>query len=324
MTNHNSLLEVRDLTASYMTRASGERATVTPVDHIDFDVSDQEIFGIMGESGCGKSTLAKGILRLLKPPGYIADGVVLLDGVDILKLDTKKLQKIRGRISYIPQGAMNSLNPIARVRNQIGEAVKVHERKIRRKKLSRRIADLLVSVGLTPEVAKMYPHELSGGMKQRVAIAMAIAPQPDIIVADEPSTALDVVVQKQLLQLLMTIKQELGLSIVIITHDAAVQAEICDRIAVMYAGKFVEIGKVDEIFGNPLHPYTQVLMSSVPSIKEKRELKAFSGLPPSFKNLPSGCRFHPRCPYCSPRCTRIEPELVKVKDTRFVACHLEV
>jgi len=316
----NVLLQVRNLKAYYETETEPVRA----VDGVTFKVSEKEILGIAGESGCGKSTLASAIMRLLKPPGYIKEGEVLFMGQDLLKLDEEELRKIRWKhISYIPQGSMNSLNPVMKIEEQIADAIKTHEGDVSEGELKKRVSELLLSVGLAPEVAKMYPHELSGGMRQRVIIAMAIALTPELVIADEPTTALDVVVQRGIVQLLRHIRDKFGSSIIIITHDIAILAEIVDKIAIMYAGKIVEIGDVFSLFKRPLHPYTQALISAIPSIKEKKELHGISGFPPDLRSPPPGCRFHPRCPYIMRgRCDVREPELIEVMPGRLVACHL--
>jgi len=316
----NYLLKVEGLKAFY--RAGSSR--VKAVDDVSIAVKKSEILGIAGESGCGKSTFALAVLRLLKPPGYIEDGEILLNGVDILKLSDKELKKVRwSRMSYIPQSSMNALNPVMRTEEQINDAILTRGRKMPKAELRKRVGELLADVGLAPEVARMYPHELSGGMRQRVIIAMAIALNPELVVADEPTTALDVVVQRGILQMLSEIRWKFGSSIVVITHDMAAQAEIVDRLAIMYAGKIVEAGGVKEVFDEPLHPYTHALISSVPSIKVKKELLGLSGLPPDLRNPPSGCYFHPRCPKSiRNRCEIEEPEFVEIEKDRFVACHL--
>ncbi len=313
-----ALLEVRDLRAYYRTRGGPVRA----VDGVTFSVGHNEIFGIAGESGCGKSTLALAVLRLLKPPGYVAGGSVLFDGVDLLRLDREGLRSLRWReISYIPQSSMNALNPVKRIRDQIADAIRVHEGDVDDEEIDERVERLLVSVGLAPEVARMYPHELSGGMRQRVIIAMAIALNPRLVVADEPTTALDVVVQRGIIQLLRDVRERLGSSIILITHDMAVHAELVDRLAIMYAGKMVEIGSVDRVFGEPLHPYARALIDAIPSIRGDKELRGLPGFPPDLRNPPPGCRFAPRCPYRMEVCGRVEPRLVRVDD-RLVACHM--
>ena len=313
------LLVVRDLRAYYRTRSGPVRA----VDGVSFYVNHNEIFGIAGESGCGKSTLALAITRLLKPPGYIAGGEVLYNGVNLLELSDEELRKIRWKeISYIPQSSMNALNPVKRVRDQIADAVKAHEEHIEEEEIDKLVEKLLTSVGLAPEVAKMYPHELSGGMRQRVIIAMAIALNPRLIIADEPTTALDVVVQRGIIQLLQDIKEKLKSSIILITHDMAVHAELVDRLAIMYAGKIVEISGAYKIFKEPLHPYARALIDAIPSIKEKKRLRGLPGVPPDLRNPPPGCRFAPRCPKAMDVCRKVEPKLVEIEPGRFIACHL--
>ena len=315
----DTLLDVRNLIAYYMTPTAPVRA----VDNVSFNVTEKEILGIAGESGCGKSTLAYSILRLLKPPGYIRGGEVLFKGSDLLKIKEEDLRRIRWKhISYIPQSSMNALNPVMRIEEQIGDAIRNHE-KVSKGELRKRIEDLLVSVGLSPSVAHMYPHELSGGMRQRVVIAMAMALNPELIIADEPTTALDVVVQRGILQLLRDIRSKLKASVIMITHDMAAQAQIVDRLAIMYAGKIVEIGDANDLFNDPLHPYSRALISAIPSISEKKKLKGVPGFPPDLRSPPPGCRFYPRCPHRIPgKCNVDEPRLIEVKNDRLVACHL--
>jgi len=314
------LLRVEGLKAFYRSGSSPVKA----VDDVSIALKKSEILGIAGESGCGKSTFALAILRLLKPPGYVEDGEILLNGVDILRLSSKELKKVRwSQMSYIPQSSMNALNPVMRIEDQIIDAIVTRRRKMPKSELKKRVGELLANVGLAPEVARMHPHELSGGMRQRVIIAMAIALDPELIIADEPTTALDVVVQRGILQMLSDIRWKFGSSIVVITHDMAAQAEIVDRLAIMYAGKIVEAGSVKDLFEDPLHPYTQALISAVPSIKVKKELSGLSGLPPDLRNPPSGCYFHPRCPkFVENKCELEEPEFIQVEKERSVACHL--
>ena len=314
------LLSVEGLEAYYRTPTAPVRA----VDGVSFHVTKNEIFGIAGESACGKSTLALAITRLLKPPGHVKGGEVLFNGVNVLEMDEEEFRKIRWRhMSYIPQSSMNALNPIMRVEEQIADAIRAHEGKVPKDELKERIGRLLASVGLAPEVARMYPHELSGGMRQRTIIAMAIALSPELLIADELTTALDVVIQRGILQLLLDIKRRLGSSIVLITHDMAVHAEVADRLAIMYAGKIVEVSDAKSMFGEPLHPYARALISAIPSIKGKKKLVGVSGLPPDLRYPPPGCRFHPRCPNAiAGKCDAKEPELAEVEPGRFIACHL--
>lgn len=318
----NTVLKIKDLKAYYEV-SNGK--VVKAVDGVSFSVFKNEIFGIAGESGCGKSTLALAITRLLKPPGYVVDGEIVFDNVNLLKLEDEELRRLRWRkISYVPQSSMNALNPVLRIKDQIIDVIKEHE-EIKEKEAERLesyVKELLASVGLSPRVANMFPHELSGGMRQRAIIAMAIALKPELLIADEPTTALDVVVQRGILQLLSEIREKYGTSIILITHDMAVHAEIVDRLAIMYAGKIVEMGDVKSVFRDPLHPYTQVLIKSIPSVEHKRKLMGIKGLPPDLKNPPSGCRFHPRCPHKFKPCGVYEPPLVEIKPNRYVACHL--
>jgi peptide/nickel transport system ATP-binding protein len=313
-----SLLEVRGLKAYYR----GLRGTVRAVDGVDLTVRAGEVFGIAGESGCGKSTLTKAVLRLLKEPGYIAEGSVSFDGTNLLTLAAEPLRRLRGSsFSYVPQSSMNALNPVLRIRDQIADTLDAH-RKATREETRRRAAELLDTVGLPERAARMYAHELSGGMKQRAVIAIAIALGPRLIVADEPTTALDVVTQRGILQALGDIKGTLGASIVLISHDLAVHAEIVDTLLVMYAGKVVEVCGVYELFEKPLHPYSQVLVAAIPSIEGRREIKGLAGRPPGLLSPPEGCRFAPRCPKAMPVCTTREPPLREVEPGRRTACFL--
>ena len=313
------VLIVKDLKVYYWT----ERGPVRAVDGVNFVLNKGETLGIAGESGCGKSTLAMSLLSLIEPPGSIENGQIILNGLDILRLEEEEMRKIRwSEISLVPQGAMNSLNPVMKNKDQIIDAIVAHENSQSKRKLTKRVEELLDLVDLSRRVCDMYPHELSGGMKQRVCIAMAIALNPKVIVADELTSALDVVVQRAVLQTLRKIQTRLKASLIFITHDMNLQAVAADRVVVMYAGKIVEIGSTHELYENPLHPYTQLLISSIPSIKVKRELKRATGLPPSLLSLPKGCVFHPRCPYAKDVCRSEVPKLHEIKSGRFVACHL--
>jgi len=248
---------------------------------------------------------------------------VIFDGTDLLKLAEEEIRSIRWkRISYVPQSSMNALNPVMRIRNQISDSIEAHESGQSKDELDNRIEKLLMTVGLSREIAGMYPHELSGGMKQRVAIAMATALDPEILIADEPTTALDVIVQRGILQLLGEIRRRMH-TIVLITHDMAAQAEISDRVGIMYAGKMMEIGRTEDVFKDPLHPYTRLLISSIPRLKIRTELAWITGLPPDLRNPPLGCRFHPRCPHLmAGKCDVEEPQLAEIKPGRLTACHL--
>jgi oligopeptide/dipeptide ABC transporter ATP-binding protein len=263
------------------------------------------------------------LMRLIKPPGKIEGGQVILDGVSLLDLPEEKMRQMRLKeIALVAQGAMNSLNPVARVRPQIENALRDHDVKLSDSELTRRIGELLDLVGLRRSVADMYPHELSGGMKQRVCIAIAICLKPKVIIADEPTSALDVVVQRQVMETLKTLGQALGASIVLIGHDMGLMAQAVDRIGVMYAGDLVETGSVEEVFADPLHPYTKMLIGSLPTIDRKEAARGIPGLTPSLLNRPERCPFQPRCPVAFDRCKVEEPLLREARPKREVACHL--
>lgn len=314
------LLKIEGLTVAY----ESDSKRLLAVNNVDLEIFQGEIFGLAGESACGKTTLANSILRLIKPPGRIISGRVIFDGVDLLSLGEEDLRRIRWeKIAYIPQASMSALNPVMRIYDQIVDVVRAHRKDFPEEEIRRRAEELFVSVGLAPEVLKMYPHELSGGMRQRVIIAMSLFLNPKLLIADEPTTALDVVVQRGILQLLRDINKKFGTTILLITHDMAVHAQIVDRLAIMYAGKIVEVGPVKDIFERPLHPYTQLLIASIPRVGEKRRLAGIPGLPPDLRNPPPGCMFHPRCPLrIQGKCERVEPALRQVSNERKVACHL--
>ena len=265
--------------------------------------------------------LVEGILKLVRPPGHIKSGKVIFEGVDLLNLDEGKLREIRWKkISYIPQGSMNSLNPVMRVEEQIVDAITAHT-ELPKEEAKRKVPAMLEAVNLPSKVARMYPHELSGGMKQRAIIAMAMVLRPSLVVADEPVTALDVIVQRITLESIAELKDKFGATVILIAHDMAVHAELVDRLAIMYAGKIVEIGSVYDVFTDPLHPYTRSLIAAIPSL-EKRSVTGIPGLPPSPLKWPPGCRFHPRCPLAMEVCSREEPILRGVGRGRHIACHL--
>ena len=313
-----AMLEVEDLKIYYEVVGGDVKA----VDGVYFDVKKGEALGLAGESGCGKTTAALGILRLLPSNGRIAGGKILFEGKDLAKMGEESIRKYRWkRISMIFQGAMNALNPVIRVGDQIVEAILTHEN-ITEQEAWRRTEELFEMVGLDPERAKDYPHELSGGMRQRVMIAMALACNPDLVIADEPTTALDVTIQAQVLELMKKLQKELNLSLILITHDLAVIAETCNKVAIMYAGKIAEYADTYTIYKKPLHPYTRGLIKAVPSIKgTKEKLIAIPGSPPDLLYPPSGCRFHPRCRYAKDICKEKEPELTEVAPGHYVSCH---
>ena len=313
------VLEVRDLRVHYATPLGD----VIAVNGVSLDVYEGETLGLVGESGCGKSTLAMSILRLVQPPGRIVSGQVRILGNDLVKLNDAELRQVRwSRVALIPQGAMNSLNPVMRVKNQIAEAIETHQGQRSAAELKERILRLLGMVGLPGRVYNMYPHELSGGMKQRVCIAMAIALTPSVIIADEPTSALDVVVQRVVAQTLLDVKEHLGVSMILIGHDMGLMAQLVDRIAVMYAGNIVEIAPVKDIFAEPLHPYTQLLLASIPSVKERKPLVVTEGLTHDLRRPPPGCIFQLRCPFVMDKCREVVPPLRELRPNHYAACHL--
>ncbi len=313
------VLRVEHLKVYYATPLGDVRA----VDDVSFSVYRGEILGLVGESGCGKTTTAMAILRLVQPPGRIVDGRILLDGLDITRLSDRDLRRLRWEsISLIPQGAMNSLNPVLRVGEQIRDVIEDHEGRQPRKEVKERIQQLLHMVGLPSRVYDLYPHELSGGMKQRVCIAMAIALNPTLIIADEPTSALDVVVQRVVGETLLQVKEKLGISMILIGHDMGLMAQLADRVAVMYAGHLVEIAPVRRLFKVPSHPYTQLLIESIPSIKERKPLKLTEGLTHDLRNPPPGCIFQTRCPHVMDVCRVRRPDLHEIAAGHEVACYL--
>jgi len=316
---NTAVLQVNKLRVHYAT-PSGD---VIAVNGVDLKVFEGETIGLVGESGCGKSTLAMSILRLVQPPGRIVSGQVQLLGTDLTALSETELRHVRwNQIALIPQGAMNSLNPVMRVKTQIAEAIETHQVQRSPQELKERILRLLAMVGLPGRVYDMYPHELSGGMKQRVCIAMAIALTPSIIIADEPTSALDVVVQRVVAQTLLDVKRTLGVSMILIGHDMGLMAQLVDRIAVMYAGNIVEIAPVKDIFAEPLHPYTQLLLASIPSVKERKPLVVTEGLTHDLRRPPPGCIFQLRCPFVMDKCREVVPPLRELRPNHFAACHL--
>jgi peptide/nickel transport system ATP-binding protein len=313
----DTILEIQDLKVYFRTIFGDAKS----LDGASLRVYEREVLGIAGESGCGKSTLVEGTLKLVKPPGYIHSGKVLYNGRNLLELDDEEFRKIRWKeLSYIPQGSMNSLNPVIKIEEQMIDGIISHI-DISYPDAKEIALEALSDVGLPSDVAQMFPHELSGGMRQRVCIAMSICLRPKIIFADEPVTALDVVMQKLNLQTIGELKERFGVTVVMVAHDMAWHAEVADRIAIMYAGKIVEIGTTSDIFGKPLHPYTKGLLDAVPSL-ERRFSKSIPGIAPSPLSWPSGCRFHPRCSYKMGVCEEIDPPLIEIEKDHFVACHI--
>ena len=315
-----TLLDIRDLTVSYRT---GEGA-VPALRGVDLTVAAGEIVGVAGESGCGKSTLASTVLRL-QPKDASVTGEVLVSGQDVLTVSWGKLRAVRwAEASIIFQGALHSLNPVRRVGDQVAEPIELHEPELDDEQVQQRVGELLEQVGLPPTRRRAYPHQLSGGQRQRVMIAMALACRPRLVVADEPTTALDVMVQAQILDLLRGLVRDLDLGMVLISHDLSVLAEVCDRVAVMYAGRVVEVGAAADVFGAPQHPYTRALARAFPRIGDAAARYAPSGLPgdpPDLRELPRGCSFAPRCPLAVDACRTAEPPLAAHgPDGQLAAC----
>jgi len=311
------LLEVADLRTYYKT----SRGLLKAVDGISFSLQKGEILGLVGESACGKTTLALSVVRLLPPAAKVVSGKVVLDGQDMLILTEDEMRAVRWKkASIIFQGALNSLNPVLPVKQQIAEAILAHE-EIERREVEERIDRLFDAVGLEATRKENYPHEFSGGMKQRVMIAMALACNPQLVIADEPSTALDVIVQYQILELIRNLRDKLQISMILITHDLSVVAEICDKVAIMYAGKIVEFGDILEIFEKPKHPYTQALLKSIPKMEGARsQLSFIPGSIPDLTGEVPACRFYRRCPYGQKICEETEPRIEEA-DGHSVACH---
>jgi peptide/nickel transport system ATP-binding protein len=316
-----SVLSVRDLEVTYATQAG----PIPAVRGVSLEIDKAEVLGLAGESGCGKSTVVNAILRLL-PPGATTTGEVLLNDEDVLTMKAGRLRAVRWTgASVVFQGAMHALNPVQRIGDQLAEALVIHRMSGQKEALVR-AGDLLEKVGLPPRRLRDYPHELSGGQKQRVMIAMALACSPSLIIADEPTTALDVMVQAQVLSLLNELQHEMGLAMLFITHDLSVLVEVCDRLAIMYAGKIVEEGPSAAVFGKPAHPYTTALAAAFPAIGDPRFRRAPSGLggdPPQPDAIPSGCSFHPRCPVAFDECPTMVPDLYEAGERRRSACLLE-
>jgi peptide/nickel transport system ATP-binding protein len=313
------LLRVEGLSVEYRTPAGPIRAA----DNVSFDLNEGETIGLAGESGCGKTTVALSLMRLLPRNGRIVAGKIILNGIDVLSVDDRTLNNdVRWKeVSIVFQGAMNSLNPVMRIGDQIAEAIVKHER--RGKKESWEIArQMLELVGIAPDRIRGYPHELSGGQKQRVVIAMALVTRPKLIIADEPTTALDVIVQAQILELLRRLREKLGLTMILISHDLSVIALSCTRLAMMYAGRIAEIGPIRPVFKDSAHPYTQILLRTLPTVRgERKGLRQITGTPPSLMNPPAGCRFHPRCPFRTDKCVKEEPPSVPVGEGHYAVCH---
>jgi len=320
MITDKPLVSINNLSVRYNTSAG----VVSAVEGINFSIRKKEIFALVGESGCGKSTTAYALIRLISEPGEITGGNIIFQGQDLLSLSHKEMINIRGKkISMIFQNPLDSLNPVIRIRSQVSETIVLD--KISKKAAWRKAVEIIKEVKIPDpdERVNSYPFELSGGMRQRVMIGMMISRKPKLLIADEPTTALDVTIQAQILEIIKDLKEEVGASILLITHDFGIVAEIADRVAVMYAGKIVEIGDVFQIFEKPYHPYTQLLMGSLPRVNKKEgRLKTIFGSVPNLIKPPRGCRFHERCPYSKKECHEIEPKMVEIEKGHLCACIL--
>lgn len=316
------LLQVRDLSVKYKTRMGA----VSAVDQVSFDVHHGEILGLVGESGSGKSTMGKALMRML-PRSATITGHVNFNGKDVMAFDAARLRDFRGRqISMIFQDPMTSLNPVQRISEHVIEAIQVHEPKTKPASALDRARTLIERLGIARRRLPDYPHQLSGGMRQRVMVGLGLVLNANLIIADEATTSLDVIVEAKLVDQLREIRDEFDVAMLVITHNIALVAELCDRLAVMYAGQIAELGTVEHVFDDPLHPYTKGLLKSVPNIRldEHEELYKMPGEPPNLTHPPSGCRFNPRCPYVMGICPRIDPPLKEVAPGRFVHCWLYI
>jgi peptide/nickel transport system ATP-binding protein len=314
------LLEVKDLVMYYTTM----KGDVKAVDDVSFALEKGESLGLAGESGCGKTSVALTLMKLYPSNAKILKGQVLLDGKNILDMDDDEIRReVRWKkISMVPQASMNALNPVFTIKDQIIEAILTHE-DVSEEEAGKRVVELLRRVGIDPTRVDCYPHEFSGGMKQRAMMAMALSCNPDIVIADEPTTALDVIVQAQVLKEIKKLQKELGLSMVLISHDLSVVAETCEKTIIMYAGNIVEDASTLEIFRHPLHPYSIGLIGAFPKITgEKKRLESIKGNPPNLLNPPTGCKFHPRCPHAKDVCKTTQPHLQEVHKGHGVACHI--
>jgi oligopeptide/dipeptide ABC transporter ATP-binding protein len=314
-----SLLEIQSLTVEYHTL----KANVKAVDRVSLSMDKGHTLGLVGESGCGKSTLGLSTLRLIPPPGRIVGGHITLEGADVVNCSDEEIRKIRGkRIGYIFQDPMTSLNPVKRIGAHFVEMIRTHEPEVNKQDALKRGRDVLERLGILPERIDDFPHQFSGGMRQRVMIGLALALGPELLIADEPTTSLDVIVEAQIIELLKELKESLKLTLILITHNIGIVAETADRVAVMYAGRLAELGQTDDLFEKPMHPYTQALLDSVPNITKKGQVLSWiPGAPPDLAEPPPGCLYHPRCPHAFDRCKKEEPSLTKHNGT-YVACHL--
>ena len=316
----DEILQIRDLQIEFVSEGEVTKA----VNGVDLTIAEGKTLGLVGETGAGKTTTALSVLNLVpKPQGKILSGEVILDGVNVLEQSEHEMEKIRGNtVSMIFQDPMSALNPVMSVGEQIAEVVKIHE-KVDEKAAMERAREMLETVGIPGERAVEYPHQFSGGMKQRVLIAIALACSPKVLLADEPTTALDVTIQAQVLELMGRLKQEFGTAMLLITHDLGVVAEVCDSVAIIYAGEVVERGTLEQVYSRVCHPYTQGLFDSLPDLDEESDrLKTIQGMMPDPSDLPAGCKFHPRCPHCMERCKTECPPVTEVEPGHKVRCWL--
>ena len=317
--NANTFLQVRDLVVEY----TSDGKVIHAVNGVNFDLERGKALALVGETGAGKTTIAKSIMRILPdPPAHVRSGQVVLQGRDLMKLNEADMRKVRGKeISMIFQDPMTSLNPVITVGEQIMEVIRLHDKKISKKDAYTKACEMLELVGIKADRAGDYPHQFSGGMKQRVIIAMALACNPRLLIADEPTTALDVTIQAQVLELMRKLKAKYQTSMIMITHDLGIVAEICDYVAVMYAGEIVEYGNREQLFHRPSHPYTKGLFACIPNLmEEETTLIPIEGMTPDPTNLPTGCRFHPRCPYATEECSKTNPASKEIENGHHVKC----
>jgi peptide/nickel transport system ATP-binding protein len=320
MAEQQVLLEVKGLEVQYSVRTG----TIRGVDRVDLAVYEGETLGLVGESACGKSTLGRAIMRLVSDPGEIVGGRILFQGQDLMGKKESEMAQIRGKsISMVFQDPMTSLNPLQRIDQHFVETIRTHESHVSKAEALERTAEMFDRLGIQRERLTDYPHQLSGGMRQRVMIGLALILNSELVIADEPTTSLDVIVEAQILDLIKDLKQTYHMTLILISHNLGIVAELADRLAVMYAGELVEVAPALDLFDGPLHPYTQGLLASVPNIRlEDEELRTMAGAPPDLIHPPSGCRFHPRCPHAMSRCCREKPRYGRVRDGRWVACWL--
>jgi peptide/nickel transport system ATP-binding protein len=313
------VLRIINLQVSYYTDAG--RATA--LDGVSLELNPVEKLGLVGESGSGKSTMALAMMRMIKPPGRIEGGQVIVGGTDLTALSEEEMLKARlSKIAYIPQGAMNSLNPVMRIGAQMMDAIFAHDKSIPKDESTEMSMQALESVDLKRSVFRMYPHELSGGMKQRVCIAIGILLKPQVIIADEPTSALDVVTQRQVMETIDKVQAQIGAAVILIGHDMGLMAQFVDKVAVMYTGQLTELSTVKDMFTNPMHPYATALIHSLPNLENKGVFKGIPGLAPALLRLPSGCTFHPRCEHVMEICKSQRPKYQQLADGRYVSCHL--